>query len=587
MRFSGLLYFYRLRLRTRWVQEFFALVGIAVGVALVFAAQIANTSLAGSMKQLVNGTFGAATLQVTLPDRSGFDGRVIKDIRAIPGVDVAAPLFEKQAKVTGPDGTHTVLLMGVDRSLAKLGGRLTRRYRATRLPTERLLALPEPIVDGIGAVPGRRMTLSIGAQKHRVRLNFALTSGDIGSLTHSPIAIAPLTYAQNLAGTPGQVMRILIEPASGKTASVRQALVAMGRGRFEVRAGDNDIRQFEQAATPTNQSTALFSAISALVGFLFAFNAMLLTLPDRRRLIAGLRIDGYSPLSVLQILLFDAVVLGLTATLVGLVLGDVLSRALFDNSSGYLSFAFAVGEQRIVEWQSAAIAAAAGLGSAVVAALLPLRDTFGSRAPSTTEESEPLSQRRTLTLLGVGVGCFMLSMATIAIAPGLPLPAIGMLVASLMLVLPAALKGTLALAEHLLLEVKSAVPVISLGELRSMPSSLARADGDRRAGRLRQRRQPGREGGPSSRSRPFLARRQRRHRRLGCAGWYAEPPSHRHLRRRDRSDAPRSARRTLGPGFSQQLPGHGQSTRMGIRPAAQFDSHHSDVPARERRPRPG
>ncbi len=470
MRLSGLFYFYRLRLRTRWVQESFALIGIAVGVALVFAAQIANTSMTGSMKQLVGGTFGEATLQVAQPDRSPFDGRTLEEIRAVPGVDVAAPLLEKHATVSGPSGTSSALLMGIDRSLAGLEGRLTRRYRATRLPTRHLLALPEPIVQKIGASVGGHVTISAGAIKHRVRLNLALGASDIGSLTHSPIAITPLANAQDLAGTPGQVTRILIKPVEGETESVRQSLVARAQGRYEVKRGDSDIRQFEQAATPSNQSTALFSAISALVGFLFAFNAMLLTLPDRRRLIVGLRIDGYSPLSVLQILLFDALVLGITATAAGLVLGDVLSRALFDNSTGYLTFAFAVGEQRIVEWQSAAIAVVAGLGSALLAAMLPLQDTLGRKPPSITEEGEPVSQRRALTLLGASAGCFVLSMATIVIAPGLPLPAIGMLVASLMLGLPAAVRGTLALAEHLLLRMRSAVPMISLGELRSMPT---------------------------------------------------------------------------------------------------------------------
>ena len=46
--------------------------------------------------------------------------------------------------------------------------------------------------------------------------------------------------------------------------------------------------------------------ISALVGFLFAFNAMLLTVPQRRRLIADLRRDGYTPLTVIAVLLLDA-----------------------------------------------------------------------------------------------------------------------------------------------------------------------------------------------------------------------------------------------------------------------------------------
>ncbi len=49
MRLSSILLLYRVRLRTRIVQELFAVRGIAVGVALLFASQIASTSLDGSV----------------------------------------------------------------------------------------------------------------------------------------------------------------------------------------------------------------------------------------------------------------------------------------------------------------------------------------------------------------------------------------------------------------------------------------------------------------------------------------------------------------------------------------------------------
>jgi hypothetical protein len=52
MRPSGLWRLYRRRLRARLVQELLAVLGIAGGVALVFAAIVAATSLTGSIQQL-------------------------------------------------------------------------------------------------------------------------------------------------------------------------------------------------------------------------------------------------------------------------------------------------------------------------------------------------------------------------------------------------------------------------------------------------------------------------------------------------------------------------------------------------------
>ena len=117
---------------------------------------------------------------------------------------------------------------------------------------------------------------------------------------------------------------------------MRAALQALAAGRLNVEAIDYEERLFAKAAAASNQSTALFSAISALVGFLFAFNAMLLTVPQRRRLIVDLRRDGYTPRTVVAVLLLDAVVLGLVACVLGLALGEELSIHLFHANAAFL-----------------------------------------------------------------------------------------------------------------------------------------------------------------------------------------------------------------------------------------------------------
>ena len=99
-------------------------------------------------------------------------------------------------------------------------------------------------------------------------------------------------------------------PPRARNRACRAALEALAAGRLNVESIGYDETLFAKAAAASNQSTALFSVISALVGFLFAFNAMLLTVPQRRRLVADLRRDGYTPRTVIAVLLLDAVALG-------------------------------------------------------------------------------------------------------------------------------------------------------------------------------------------------------------------------------------------------------------------------------------
>jgi putative ABC transport system permease protein len=78
----------------------------------------------------------------------------------------------------------------------------------------------------------------------------------------------------------------------------------------------------------------------------------------------------------LQFLLFDALVLGVIACAAGLGLGELLSISVFHTSPGYLSFAFPVGNGRIVTWECVVTAIAAGIAAACAGVLLPMRDAI-------------------------------------------------------------------------------------------------------------------------------------------------------------------------------------------------------------------
>jgi putative ABC transport system permease protein len=291
MRLSTIFYLYRMRLRARVVQEALAVAGIAVGVALLFASQVANTSLAGSVTDLTNGLVGKSRLQLIARDTSGFSERVLTDVTQLRGVQVAAPVLERSVDVLGPHGAETVDLIGVTARFVQLEGRLVTSVSATQLSRQQGLALPVPIAERIGVKSLQPVTLLIGDKRIETIVAVVLGRSDIGVGVDSPIAIVPLGEGQQMTGMAGRVSRILVEPMPGDDAQVKSELTGIAAGRLNVRPANFDASVFRQAESPTAQSTEMFSAISALVGFLFAFNAMLLTVPQRRNLITDLRLD--------------------------------------------------------------------------------------------------------------------------------------------------------------------------------------------------------------------------------------------------------------------------------------------------------
>ncbi len=495
MRPGNLLSFHLLRLRSRAGHELLALVGIAAGVALLFASQIAAGSLVSSASSLNAGIVGRAQLQLIARSPEGMSEAIIARVRATPGVVVAAPLLEADARAGGPDGHASVELVGAGPALKQLDGALVRRTHLDPFAGFGAVVLPAPLAQRLGVRRfGQILHLQIGGRSQEAALYAQLHAKQIGRLASSPLVIAPMRFAQELSGFGHVVTRILVQVAPGQRAVVSRRLAALGGSAADVRGANYETRLFSLAASASSESTTMFAAISALVGFLFAFNAVLLTVPQRRRLVQQLRREGFTPRAVAAVLGTDALVLGVLSCAAGLLLGDELSIHLLKAPPSYLSSAFAIGPQRVVSVQSIAVSVAGGMVAAALAVLLPLTGVFSSERFSRSVSSSPSTSRRHLAgpaggrrrsgpLTGVTrplaatrlvplLGLLLLAL-TIVIAVAVPqLALLGMIaaVAALLLLLPlplaAAADAVGALSERM---VGIVAPLASI-ELRAQRS---------------------------------------------------------------------------------------------------------------------
>jgi putative ABC transport system permease protein len=472
MRARNLLFLYVQRVRAHPLQELLALVGIAVGVALMFAVLVANASVSGSVEQLVRGITGRAQLQVTARDGHGFDAALAQRIAHMPGVRAAAPLVDIRATLAGAGGSsRTVDLIGGDDRLMAMGGGLLRELVSPHIRLTRAIALPEPLAGLLDVRSGDTVTFTTGSQPHVVPVATVLGRGELGGLVQSPIALAPLRYAQRLGDLEGRYSRVLVEAQPGQLAHVRAQLERIAGDRLNVSGADHEAQLLHRAAAPNDQSTALFAAISALVGLLFAFNAMLLTVPERRRFLADLRLEGLGDLTVVRLVLFDALVLGIGASAVGLLLGDALSRNAFRAAPGYLSYAFAVGDQRIVPTAAVVLAIAGGLVATLVAALRPLSDLLSRRPLDAAYREEDERTEGAFVprrwLLAAGSVLVVAATGVLLLAPHQTIVGIVLLVGAMLLSIPGLLTSSLRVVDLASRRLRSPLLVVAVGELRA------------------------------------------------------------------------------------------------------------------------
>jgi putative ABC transport system permease protein len=463
MRFAALLYFYGRRLRTHPVQETLAGLGIAVGVALVFAVQVANSSVTNSSSQVVKSIVGSADLQLRSRTAAGLDERLVNRIRALPRVQQAAPVLDLNAAVKGA-ATHAVAvqLVSANLTLSMLDGLAHSLPLESLSPDAIMLTSTTARALGVSTTLGSAITspkpvISLMVRGAAVPLRVGLVLGPetVGDLSNALAVVAPLQLIQRIASLQGRVTRVLVQTRTGTHSLVRREMETLADGRLTVGPATEEVGLLKQATIPNAQATGFFAFVSALVGMLLAFNAMLLSSPERRRVIADLRIQGARPASLVKLLLFQSLCLGLAASILGVIAGDVLSRGIFHESPGYLAAAFPLGTQTVIGWQPVVYSIIGGVTATCLAAAAPLFDLRRSRAVDGVyhERGEPghaMPRTMRVYLFVLAVGLLLASSGMLLIiGPTATVGAIVGLALAALLALPLSFTAILGIVQSL------------------------------------------------------------------------------------------------------------------------------------------
>ena len=472
-----LLLFYRRHLRVQPLRELMAVLGVAAGVALLFAVQVANSSVTGSFEQVVHGVAGRATLEVGARGPEGFDEGVEEQVAQMSDVQAAAPILEQQIVAAGPRGSRALTLVGADERLAGLGGTLISRFERYAETSRRgLLVMTEPTARAIGVGTGSVVAIKLGERSEHLALAAPVPSDKLGALAASPVAAASLPVVQLLAGLPNRITRILIEPRAGRSAQLRQALAQRFGGTLNVRPIDSEARLLADAAKPEGQLTVLFSAISLVVGMILAYNALLLASGERRAFIVYLTELGTPVGAIVASLAFDAFIMGLAGCALGLVLGDIISLYAYRPVPGYLTAAFDLGGQRVLSVGTILIAIAAGMLAAFAAAALPAIALLRSSAAATADPGRLLSlagtKRRRADVIVFAGGVMIICASVIAsvLWPATSVEALVALVVGLVITLPMITRVMLKLARAVSRHSSDPAARLSSAELQSSPT---------------------------------------------------------------------------------------------------------------------
>jgi putative ABC transport system permease protein len=457
MRPSGLFFFYRQRLRHQGIEELFAGLGIAIAVALLFAVTVASQSISSSAEEVNRALVGPATLQLRARGPEGLGEGMLARVESLQGVQHAAPLLEQTATIVSSSGASTAVnLAGTDISLAVLDGLVHTLPIATLEKGGVGLSKATAEALGIPALraqsTGRTVSLEIRGLAVPLRVSAVLGPETFGALSQAHVAVMPIERLQSLAGLSHRLTRILVQTTPAEVAHVRSELVGLAAGRLTVASAGQDVSLLREALRPGEQASLFFAAISALLGFLLTFNAVLLTVPERRLAVSRLRLRGVRSTAIVQMVLFQALCLGVAAAVLGLLVGYGLSVEVFAQTPTYLSKSFTLGSSTVVGAARVLVAGIGGIFATCAASLVLLLDLRRGRARHAVfrEDGAPGNALDRRTSVGLAVAAVVLVGVRVAANSALPSLALAwcaLLAIAAVLCVPLLFAGVLRLSE--------------------------------------------------------------------------------------------------------------------------------------------
>ena len=228
-----------------------ALAGVALGVAVVVAIDLANESARRAFTVATDATAGRATDEIS-GDSNGFDEALFARIRsgttAIPGVRAAAPVVEDFVVLprTTASGTAKVdrssrvlRLLGLDpwseapfRSFlgAGAGGALEGGNDLVRfLTTPGAMLLESTTATRLGLAVGDRLAVQVGARREELLLvGVVRPADDAGREALANLALVDIATAQEILDLPGRLTRIDLALPEGEAGeAARRNLTAL------------------------------------------------------------------------------------------------------------------------------------------------------------------------------------------------------------------------------------------------------------------------------------------------------------------------------------------------------------------------
>ena len=462
--------------------------GIAVGVAVVVAIQLANQSALRAFRESVDAVAGKANFQI-VADAGIIDEEALLRLQPLWGEGARfAPVIDIEGAIE--PSQQPVRVLGVDlfsdlhfrdyryaTVLTSSGGAAppsAQQYLELFRPDS--VVLPAPFARQHGLAIGSPVVLNVNGHRPQLIVRGILEAHGPATAFNGSIAIADIATVQRNFGMTGQLSRIdVIVPETEGTIAAVEKLLPPGT-RLERPSRRNE--RVNRMLRAFRVNLFALAGVALLVGMFLVYNTVLISILRRRRDVGVIRTLGGSSRQIFFAFLAEGAFLGLLGSIAGILLGNVLASSILGLVGRTINALYVTSRPESVELTPRVILLGIAVGT-LLSLLSSIQPAFeASRVSPNTMIRAGLYQRVTAgwLLAGIALLSFVLAAVTTQIPPigGISVGgylAVLFVVAGFSALAPAAVRRTSALARPVLTRTFGIVGTVAAA---SVPASLRR-----------------------------------------------------------------------------------------------------------------
>lgn len=321
-----------------------AILGIALGVAVVISIDLAMESSLKAFDQAGNALSGTATHRIVASD-GGLDEKLYRRLRVDRGIQKLAPVVSGYVDLSNRADTGFNLI-GVDPFIEKSFQSVWQSRQDEDTTSElliRLVSEPDTVLISkqtaltLGLEINDDLSITTVTGEHQLKIiGFLFPNNAVSEQVLSGLMIADIATAQEVLGLFGRLSSIEVVTDKRRTGVLEKIRNTLPGNALLVSA-ENQSQAIRQMTRAFSINLKALGLLSLLVGMFLIYNTMTFLVMQRRRLIGSLRSIGVTRTQIFRLIIGEALLLAIIGALTGIVLGIVLGQGLLHLISGTLN----------------------------------------------------------------------------------------------------------------------------------------------------------------------------------------------------------------------------------------------------------